>query len=270
MTDMRIGVVGGAGRMGMALVREIHETLGCRLSGAIEHAGHAAIDQDAGTVAGLEPLGIAIRQDAETLFADSDAVLEFSTPAATVYHAGLAAAAKTSHIIGTTGLDVDQQQSLRTAAAQTPIMWAPNMSVGVNLLLELTRQAAAALDDHYDIEIVEMHHKHKVDAPSGTALALGRAAAAGRGVDLESQSDRGRDGITGPRQTGHIGFAVLRGGDVVGDHTVVLAGDGERVELTHKSASRRIFAAGAVRAALWTRDQSPGLYGMRDVLGFSR
>ena len=201
------------------------------------------------------------------MFEKADSVLEFSAPQATVVHAGFAAARGVGHVIGTTGLSVGEEEALQAAARQTPIFWAPNMSVGVNVLAALAEQAAAALNDDFDIEILEMHHKHKVDAPSGTALALGEAVAKGRGVKLEEVSQRARDGITGERRRGDIGYAVLRGGDVVGNHSVILAGENEKVELAHQATSRQIFAAGAVRAAIWLQKQPPGLYGMRDMLG---
>jgi 4-hydroxy-tetrahydrodipicolinate reductase len=267
MTDLGVGLVGSAGRMGCTLVQRVTAAEGCRVVAAIEQAGHDAIGRDAGEVAGVGALGVAVGEDPRALFEASDVVIEFSSPAATVAHTALAASTGTAHVIGTTGLDDDQARAIATASAAVPVVWAPNMSVGVNLLLALTEQTAAILGDDYDIEIVEMHHRHKVDAPSGTALGLGRAAAAGRGVDLDTVADRGRDGIVGARKAGDIGFAVLRGGDVVGDHTVVFAADGERIEIGHKASSRDVFANGAVRAALWTRDRAPGLYGMRDVLG---
>lgn len=269
MTDLRIGLVGGAGRMGCALTRRITATDGCALAAAIEQTGHAAIGSDGGALAGIDSLGVAIGDDARTMFETSDVVIEFSSAAATAAHVGLAAETGTAHVIGTTGLDEQQAAAVKSAAGSAPIVWAPNMSVGVNLLLAITEQVAGVLGDDYDIEIVEMHHRHKVDAPSGTALGLGRAAAAGRGVDLDAVADRGRDGITGARRPGDIGFAVLRGGDVVGDHSVVFAADGERLELGHRASSRDVFANGAVRAALWTKGRAPGLYGMREVLGLS-
>jgi len=267
MTDLCIGLVGGAGRMGCALTRRITATEGCALVAAIEQSGHAAIGRDAGTVAGIEALGVAIADDARAMFEASDVVIEFSSQAATAAHASLAADTGTAHVIGTTGLDAEQTAMVERAAESAAVVWAPNMSVGVNLLLALTEKVAGVLGDDYDIEIVEMHHRHKVDAPSGTALGLGRAAAAGRKVDLDLVSARGRDGMTGARRAGDIGFAVLRGGDVVGDHSVVFATEGERLELGHKASSRDVFANGAVRAALWTKDRAPGLYGMRQVLG---
>ncbi len=269
MSELAVGLVGAAGRMGQALVRRVSASEGCRLAAAIEHAGHDAIGKDAGTLAGIGESGVVIGEDAAALFAACDVVIEFSSPAATAAHAALAAETGTAHVIGTTGLDEAETAALRAAAAKACIVWAPNMSVGVNLLFALTRRAAAVLGEDYDIEIVERHPRHKVDAPSGTALGLGRAAAAGRGVDLDEVSARGRDGITGARRAGDIGFAALRGGDVVGDHCAVFAAEGERLELGHRAGSRDIFANGAVRAALWTRARGPGLYGMAEVLGLS-
>jgi len=267
MSELSVGLVGAAGRMGRALVRRIDACEGCRLVAAIEQSGHAAIGQNTGSLAGISERGVAIGEDAAAMFAASDVVIEFSSPAATAAHVALAAMSGTAHVIGTTGLDDAETATLQAAAETACLVWAPNMSVGVNLLFALTRRAAAVLGDDYDIEIVEMHHRHKVDAPSGTALGLGRAAAAGRGVDLNAVSARGRNGITGARRSGDIGFAALRGGDVVGDHCAIFAAEGERVELGHRAGSRDIFANGAVRAALWTRDRAPGLYGMAEVLG---
>jgi 4-hydroxy-tetrahydrodipicolinate reductase len=203
------------------------------------------------------------------LFTQADAVLEFTSPAATVQHAELAAKKKKIHVIGTTGFEPPQLAALHRAGKQTVIVQAPNMSVGLNLLLRMVEQMAHALDADWDIEILEMHHRNKVDAPSGTALALGRAAAAGRGADLDHVAKRVRDGITGARRRGDIGFAVLRGGDVVSDHRVIFASEGERVELTHIATSREIYARGALRAALWAQGKPPGLYSMVDVLGLA-
>jgi 4-hydroxy-tetrahydrodipicolinate reductase len=270
MADFGIGLAGCAGRMGRALVRRIAATERCRLVGALERSGHDALGQDAGVLAGIEPQAVTVGDDAAALFEASDVVIEFSAPEATAAHAALAAESATAHVIGTTGLDEAQAGLVRAAAERAAVVWAANMSVGVNLLLALAERAARVLDADYDIEIVEMHHRHKADAPSGTALGLGRAVAAGRGVDLEAVAARARDGVTGPRRRGDIGFAVLRGGDVVGDHTVVFAAEGERLELGHRASSRDIFASGAVRAALWTRGRAPGLYGMREVLGLER
>ncbi|MBP2229905.1 4-hydroxy-tetrahydrodipicolinate reductase [Azospirillum agricola] len=264
---MKIGVVGCAGRMGQMLVREIAATAGCTLAGGTERVGGPALGKDLGLLAGIEALGVTAIDDPAELFALSDAVIDFTSPDSTVRHAALAAQSETVLVVGTTGLNPSQQAAIETAATHTPVIQSPNMSLGVNLLLALVEQVARTLGDDYDIDILEMHHNKKVDAPSGTALGLGRAAAAGRGVALEDVWQKVRDGHTGARPRGEIGFATLRGGDVVGDHVVMFAGDGERIELTHKASGRQIYAKGAVRAALWARDKTPGLYSMKDVLG---
>ncbi|MBB4265580.1 4-hydroxy-tetrahydrodipicolinate reductase [Roseospira visakhapatnamensis] len=264
---LKIGIVGCGGRMGRMLLRQTLETDGVRLIGGTERPGSALVGQDLGVLAGADPIDVTVTDNPAALFAAADAVIDFTRPEATLAHAALAAETNTVLVIGTTGLEGADIDRLRDAAGRTRIVQAPNMSAGVNLLFALTRQVAATLGIAFDIEIVEHHHRHKVDAPSGTALGLGRAAAEGRGVDLDAVSDRGRDGHTGPRADGHIGFAVLRGGDVVGDHTVVFAGPGERLELTHKASDRAIYAHGALRAARWAADQPNGLYGMADVLG---
>ncbi len=264
---MKIGIVGCAGRMGRMVVAEVLSTDGAELAGGSEAPGSEFIGQDVAALAGMEAVGLKVGDDAGALFRASDAVIDFTVPAATAEHAGLAGENGRALIVGTTGLEAEHMGALEKAAAKAVVVQAANMSVGVNLLLGLTEQVAGALGDDYDIEIFEMHHRHKVDAPSGTALALGQAAAAGRGVDLNQVSQRVRDGHTGPRNPGDVGFAVLRGGDVAGDHTVIFAGDGERIELTHKAGNRSVFARGAVLAALWTPEQKPGLYSMRDVLG---
>lgn len=264
---MKIGVVGCAGRMGQMLVREIAATPGCTLAGGTERVGGPALGKDIGTLAGIDPLGVVAIDDAAALFAEADAVIDFTSPDATVRHAALAAQSQTVLVVGTTGIGPSQQEAIAQAATHTPIVQSPNMSLGVNLLLALVEQVGRALGDDFDIDILEMHHRNKVDAPSGTALGLGRAAAAGRGVALEDVWQKVRDGHTGARPRGEIGFATLRGGDVIGDHTVVFAGDGERIELTHKASGRQIYAKGAVRAALWANDKAPGLYSMKDVLG---
>jgi 4-hydroxy-tetrahydrodipicolinate reductase len=264
---LRIGVIGCAGRMGRANLAQLLASQGVTLVGGTEQAGHAALGTDLGVLAGQEPVGITCTTDNAALMTQAHAVIEFSMPSATVANALLAAEHGCAHVIGTTGLEPADRAALSEAAMRTAIVWAPNMSLGVNLLLGLAEKVAASLDYTFDIEIVEMHHRQKVDAPSGTALALGEAAARGRGKPLDELAVRGRDGITGPRRAGTIGFAALRGGDVVGDHTIIFAGDGERLELAHKAASRTIYSAGAVRAALWAGQQPPGLYGMQDVLG---
>ena len=267
MAEIAIGITGCGGRMGRMLIAEIAGSDGCKVAGGIEAKGNPVIGRDLGELAGLGALGVVAGDDVAALFAAADVVVDFTAPVATAAHAAEAARRGKPLVIGTTGLEAAHEAAVAAAAKKVPIVRAPNMSLGVNLLLGLVRQAAARLGDDYDIEVLEMHHRHKVDAPSGTALALGREAAAGRGIDLAAKSQRVRDGITGPRKRGDIGFATLRGGDVVGDHMVVFAADGERIELTHRAGSRRIFARGAVRAACWAVGRPPGLYGMKDVLG---
>ena len=267
MSDMKIAVLGAAGRMGQALVRAVAATEGCVLAGGVEAKGSPAIGRDLGEMAGLPALGIAITDDPLPVFASVDGVLDFTSPKATVGFAVLSAQARIVHIIGTTGVGADDQAKIEAAARHASIVKAGNMSLGVNLLAALTNKVARALGPDFDIEIMELHHRHKRDAPSGTALMLGEAAAAGRGVSLQSHSVRSRDGDVGARHEGDIGFAVLRGGNVVGEHRVIFAGDGERIELVHIASDRGIFATGAVRAALWARGQGPGLYSMADVIG---
>lgn len=249
------------------LVGAVLETPGATLAGGTEHPGHAALGTDIGVLVGAPAVGLVVTVDAEAMFLAADVVIDFTTPALIGEHARLAVAHEVALVVGTTGIGAAEGETLRRAGDHIAIVRAANMSVGVNLLLGLTAQVAAILDETYDIEIVEMHHRHKVDAPSGTALALGQAAAEGRAVELGCVSERGRDGLTGPRRAGAIGFATLRGGDVIGEHTVVFAGEGERIELTHKATSRTVFAKGAMRAALWTAGRAPGLYTMCDVLG---
>ena len=267
MSDMRIAVLGAAGRMGQALTRALAETPGCTISGGIETKGSPAVGQDIGAVAGLNPLGVTITDDPLPLFAHINGVLDFTSPASTVAFAGLAAQARIVHVIGTTGFSDDDLAKLNAAARHATIVKAGNMSMGVNLLAALTERVAATLGPEFDVEILEMHHRHKRDAPSGTSLMLGAAAAKGRDVSLAQKSVTTRDGDTGPRRDGDIGFAALRGGDVVGEHSVIFAGPGERIELAHIASDRGIFANGAVKAALWGRGKPPGLYSMADVLG---
>ena len=267
MTDMKLAVIGAAGRMGQTLVRMVKEIPGCSVAGAIEIPGSIALGQDAGLLAGVGRLTVPITDDLAAIAAEIDGVLDFSVPIASVRNAEAAATAGIVHVIGTTGFSAEDEARIAAAAKRAVIVKAGNMSLGVNLLVALTRKVAAALDADFDIEILEMHHKHKVDAPSGTALMLGRAAAEGRGIDLAKHSVRKRDGHTGERPDGAIGFAALRGGNVVGEHTVIFAGEHERIELTHRATDRGIFARGAVKAALWARDKKPGLYSMADVLG---
>lgn len=267
MAGTKMGVVGCGGRMGRMLVAEIAATEGCTVAGGSEAPGSGYVNQDIGELAGIGRIGIPIGEAVEKLIRDSDVVLEFTSPAATAEHAALAARLGTAMVVGTTGLSPAQGDMVHQAARDVPIVWAPNMSLGVNVLLKLVEEAARRLGPDWDIEIVEMHHRGKVDAPSGTALALGRAAAAGRGVALEEVEQRARDGITGARRAGDIGFAALRGGDAVGDHHVIFAGIGERLELSHCTTTRTVFAKGAVRAARWVVGRPPGLYGLKEVLG---
>ncbi len=264
---MRIAVLGCAGRMGRANLEAVLAHPELALAAGVEAPGNPAVGQDLGGLVGSDPLGRDVTDDAAAALTGADAAIAFSTPAATVAHARLAAERGCALVVGTTGLELDDEAALAEAAQHIPIVYAANMSLGVNLLLALVESAARALDPAFDIEVLDLHHSRKVDAPSGTALALGRAAAEGRGVELGAVEDRARDGVTGPRAQGRIGFAVLRGGDVVGDHTVLFCGQGERLELTHRATDRGIYSQGAVKAALWTRNRPPGLYGMVDVLG---
>jgi 4-hydroxy-tetrahydrodipicolinate reductase len=269
MADMRLVVTGAAGRMGRMLVRVIQEAPGAVLVAALEREGSPLLGQDAGTVAQCGAAGVAISADPLTALLDADGIVDFSSPAATVEFSALAAQARIAHVIGTTGLSEGDLARIGAAARHAPIVRSGNMSLGVNLLALLTRRVARALGEGFDIEIVEMHHRMKIDAPSGTALMLGEAAAEGRGIDLGKHAARGRDGVTGARKSGDIGFASLRGGTVVGDHSVVFAGEGERIELTHRGEDRALFARGALKAALWAHGRKPGLYSMADVLGMA-
>lgn len=267
MADYRIGVVGCAGRMGQMLIREIVGTRGSAFAGGTEAPGSPALGRDAGEVAGVGALQAKIGSDPAALFAAADAVIDFSAPRATVAHARLAAETGKVLVIGTTGLSAEDVAAITEAARKTVIVRSPNMSLAVNLLEALTERVAKSLGPDYDIEIFEIHHKHKVDAPSGTALALGEAAARGREVKLDKVGVRGRDGHTGARPSGAIGFTSARGGSEIGDHVVMFCGEAERIELTHKATGRQIYARGALRAALWAQGRAPGLYSMKDVLG---
>jgi 4-hydroxy-tetrahydrodipicolinate reductase len=264
-----IVVTGVSGRMGQMLVRTIGDSAKARLVGALERPGHDWVGQDLGVAMGGAANGVVVSDDPVALFAKAQAVIDFTAPAASVGFAALAAQARAVHVIGTTGLQPEDLEKFNAAARHAVIVRAGNMSLGVNLLLGLTRRVAAALDSDFDIEVVEAHHRHKVDAPSGTALMLGQAAAEGRGVALDDVADRGRDGITGARAEGAIGFSAIRGGDVVGEHDVIFAAPGERIVLRHLATDRAIFARGALAAALWGQGQTPGEYDMMDVLGLS-
>jgi 4-hydroxy-tetrahydrodipicolinate reductase len=259
--------MGAAGRMGRELIRTVHETQGCEVAGAVERPGSPFAGRDAGELAGVGHLGVPVVSDGLVLFTHIEGVLDFTTPAASLEAAELSAQARIVHVIGTTGFAAGDEAKIEAAARHATIVKSGNMSLGVNLLAVLVEQAARALDEGFDIEILEMHHKHKVDAPSGTALLLGHAAAVGRGIALSENSVRSRDGHTGERPPGSIGFAALRGGSIAGDHTVIFAGAGERLELTHRAQDRQIFARGAIAAALWGQGRGPGLFSMRDVLG---
>ncbi len=262
-----IVVTGASGRMGRMLARTVLDSTKARLVGAIERTGHDWVGQDLGTAMGSAPLGMTVTDDPLEAFAKAQAVLDFTATEATVRFAGIAAQARAVHVIGTTGLSEADLAALKPAARHAVIVRAGNMSLGVNLMVKLTRMVAEALDEEFDIEVIEAHHSAKVDAPSGTALMLGQAAAQGRGVALDDVADRGRDGVTGARRRGDIGFAAIRGGDIVGEHEVLFAGAGERLILRHVATDRSLFARGALRAALWGQDKKPGEYDMMDVLG---
>ena len=264
-----IVVTGASGRMGQMLIRTICDSPRVRLHGALERSGHDWVGEDVGVAMGGTRLGVTVTDDPLEAFAAAQAVIDFTAPAATVDFATITAQARCVHVIGTTGLSDDDIKRLDAAARHAVIVRAGNMSLGVNLLTQLTKRVAAALDEDFDIEVIEAHHNQKVDAPSGTALMLGEAAAEGRGVSLGAVSDRGRDGITGKRERGHIGFSAIRGGDIVGEHDVLFAAPGERIVLRHVATDRGIFARGALKAALWGIGRQPGAYDMLDVLGLN-
>ncbi len=266
---MRVGVAAARGRMGRLVVRAVVEHPEAVLAAGSVRAGSAAVGADLGTLAGVGPIGLAATDDPADLFAAAEVVIDFSHPEALARHLAEAVAQRKRLVIGTTGLAPDQERAIAEAARTVPIVFAANFSMGVTLLAALVRRAAAALGPEFDIEILEMHHRQKIDAPSGTAVALGRAAASGRGVALEETMEVARHGHVGQRRDGAIGFAVLRGGQVVGEHTVLFAGASEHVVLGHRSFDRRIYAEGALRAALWLADKPPGLYGMEEVLGLA-
>ena len=266
---LKLAVAGAAGRMGRAITGVILDTEGVELAGGLERAGSEHIGADMGVLAGRGATGVSVGDDPLALFTRIDGIIDFTTPDTSVWLSELSAQARIVHVIGTTGFTADQENAIAAAARHARIVKAGNMSLGVNLLVALAQKVAATLGQEFDIEIVEMHHRHKVDAPSGTALMLGQAAAAGRGVALDDKAVYAREGHTGPREDGAIGFATLRGGSVIGDHTIIFAGPDERLELTHRAQSRRIFANGAVKAAMWAADKPAGLYAMADVLGLS-
>jgi 4-hydroxy-tetrahydrodipicolinate reductase len=268
MADMRLIVAGAGGRMGRTLTRLIAETPGVVLTGALEAPGSVLLGKDAGELAGLpEKNGVKLSADLWTLSGDADGILDFTVPAATIANVAIAAERGLVHVIGTTGLSASDDAVIKSVASRAIVVKSGNMSLGVNLLAALVKRAAQSLDEGFDIEILEMHHRAKVDAPSGTALMLGEAAAAGRKIALEERSARGRDGLTGARRPGDIGFASLRGGTAAGDHSVIFAGPHERITLAHHAEDRILFAHGALKAALWAHGKKPGFYSMADVLG---
>jgi 4-hydroxy-tetrahydrodipicolinate reductase len=267
MSKPGIVITGASGRMGQMLVRAVGASDHAMLAGCVERAGHAWIGRDVGECMGGAPVGVLVTDDPLEAFSRAQAVIDFTAPAATVEFAALAAQARAVHVIGTTGLEPAHHAKLDAAARHAVIVQAGNMSLGVNLLVRLTQKVAQALDADWDVEVVEAHHRMKVDAPSGTALMLGQAAADGRGVALDEAKVSGRDGITGARVRGSIGFSAIRGGDIVGEHDVIFAADGERIVLRHLATDRTIFARGALKAALWGQGQKPGRYDMMDVLG---
>ena len=264
-----VAVTGVSGRMGQMLVREVAGHDKTTLVGAIEQPGHAWVGQDLGVAMGGAETGVIVTDDPLEAIVKAQAIIDFTAPAASLEFAALAAQARAVHVIGTTGMTDDELAALDPAARHAVIVQAGNMSLGVNLLTQLTRRVAAALDEEFDIEVIEAHHNQKVDAPSGTALMLGEAAAEGRGVALSDVADRGRDGITGARKRGNIGFTAIRGGDIVGEHDVLFAAPGERIVLRHIATDRRVFARGALKAALWGQGRAPGRYDMLDVLGLN-
>ena len=258
---MKLAIAGAGGRMGRVLTRIIHETEGCSVAGGLELKGSPLVGTKMGETA------VMITDDPAALFKNIDGIVDFTVPAASLSLVEFSAKAGIVHVIGTTGIDAAGEEKIRAAGKSARIVKSGNMSLGVNILASLVRKAAAALGEDFDIEVLEMHHRQKIDAPSGTALLLGQAAAEGRAIDLAKRSVRSRDGHTGARPKGDIGFAALRGGSVVGEHTVIFAGNSERIEFSHRAESRDIFAYGAVTAALWARGQKPGFYSMADVLG---
>lgn len=268
MDQSGVVVMGPAGRMGRLLVELVVQADDLRLAGAVVRPGHGWVGRDIGEAMGRSAIGVTVTDDALSAIAGAQAILDFTTPEVTVATAALAAQARAVHVIGTTGFSADDLAAIAAAGRHATIIRAGNMSLGLNLLMELTRRAATALDSRgWDIEILESHHRHKVDAPSGAALMLGEAAAEGRGASLDSLRIPAREGLTGPRPDGGIGFASLRGGDVVGEHEAIFLGAGERIMLRHIATDRALFARGALTALRWARDQGPGEFSMRDVLG---
>ena len=270
MADLlKVVVTGASGRMGQTLINLIAKSDKLELVGALERPNHEWIGQDIGLAMGGSKLDVVVSEDPIEVIANAEAVIDFTTPSATIEFSKFAAQARAIHIIGTTGFSENELEKIKAASFHSVVVRAGNMSLGVNLLVALTRKVAAALDEEFDVEIIEQHHKHKVDSPSGTALMLGEAAADGRGISLTETAVRGRDGITGARKKGSIGFASIRGGDIVGKHDVLFASNGEQLILSHNATDRNIFARGALKAVIWGRDKQPGQYDMMDVLGLN-
>src|SRR3977135_2783694 len=269
MPDMRLIVAGAGGRMGGLRTRLLWPTRGAVFTGALEAPGSELLGKDAGVLAGLPENGVKLSADLWSLSANADGILDFTVPGATIANVAIAAERGLVHVIGTTGLSASDDAVIKSVTTRAIVVKSGNMSLGVNLLAALVKRVAQSLDESFDIEILEMHHKAKVDAPSGTALLMGEAAAEGRKIALDKHSVRGRDGLTGARKAGDIGFASLRGGSVTGDRSVIFAGPMERIELTHRAEDRTMFAQGAVKAAMWARHQKPGFYSMADVLGLA-
>jgi 4-hydroxy-tetrahydrodipicolinate reductase len=269
MADMRLIVAGAGGRMGRTLTRVISETPGAVLVGALEAPGSELLGKDAGVLAGLPANGVALSADLWSMSAGADGILDFTVPAATIANVAIAAERGLVHVIGTTGMSQSDDAVIRSVTDRAIVVKSGNMSLGVNLLAALVKRVAQSLDQSFDIEILELHHKSKIDAPSGTALMLGEAAAAGRKIALDQHWARGRDGLTGARRAGDIGFASLRGGTAAGDHSVIFAGPSERITLSHHAEDRALFAQGALKAALWAHGKKPGMYSMTDVLGLN-
>lgn len=266
---MRLAIAGAGGRMGRTLTRIVHETEGCEVAGGFEYPGSKFLGQDIGALAGIGDLDLQIQDSPLELALKVDGFIDFTVPQASIALCEITAQARLVHVIGTTGFSKQDEEAIKAAARHARIVKSGNMSLGVNLLASLVKSVAASLGEDFDIEVVEMHHRHKIDAPSGTALLLGEAAAQGRKIVLDERAVMSREGHTGARKSGDIGFATLRGGTVVGDHSVIFAGADERIELSHKANSRDIFANGAVKAALWAQDKKPGLFNMTDVLNIT-
>ena len=262
----RVAIMGAAGRMGKVLIEAVQQGQGVSLGAAIVSPTSSLVGADAGELAGVGKLGVSVHHSLVEVADDFDVLVDFTNPKLTLTNLETCASLGKAMVIGTTGLSEEDKQVLQQRAQHTPVVFAPNMSVGINLLLDILHRAASVLQDGYDVEIIETHHRHKVDAPSGTALRLGEVVADAKGLNLAESAVYGREGITGPRTANEIGFETIRAGDVVGDHTVLFASEGERIEITHKASSRMTFAKGAVRACAWLQGQPNGLYDMQDVL----